>query len=245
MPWEKKLNIERLELSMSEIGKDVFLSALKTLYLDKISPDSTLADINNGIIQKDTNRDPLTKASYNSTILTVNSFDSSATIKNIDYDRLCKLENFMREKKHLAENTIVGNMRNVRTLISEAKKRGLVKEYEDSFRKGMYKIKPMKAREGFLSRDQLEELSNLQLAGNDKHTRDAFLVACYTGLRWSDITTLKTEHLSDGWIKKKIGKTKVWARVPYTMLFENELTDLANKYGSVEKLDLLWRLFTI
>lgn len=101
MLWEKKLNIERLELSMSEIGKDVFLSALKTLYLDKISPGSTLADINNGIIQKDTNRDPPTKASYNSTILTVNSLDSSATIKNIDYDWLCKLENFMRERNIL------------------------------------------------------------------------------------------------------------------------------------------------
>lgn len=104
-------------------------------------------------------------------------------------------------------------MRNVRTLISESKKRGLVKEYEDPFRKCMYKIKPMKASEDFLSRDQLEELSNLQLAGNDKHTRDAFLVACYTGLRWSDITTLKTEHLSDGWIKKK------WERQKFGFMF--------------------------
>lgn len=47
----------------------------------------------------------------------------------------------------------------------------------------------------YLTKEELNKLSEYQLSGRDKHYRDMFLVGCYTALRFSDYSRLKTEHI--------------------------------------------------
>lgn len=62
--------------------------------------------------------------------------------------------------------------------------------------------------------------------------RDAFLVGCYTGLRFSDIKTLRKEHFDKEWINKLMIKTQTIVNIPYTKLFDNKLSRIIEKYGN-------------
>lgn len=66
-----------------------------------------------------------------------------------------------------------------------------------------------------LTPDELKTLSNFTFK-NNKHSkaRDLYCFGCYTGLRFSDIASLRYEHLQNGYIVKNITKTKEVDRIP-------------------------------
>lgn len=47
-----------------------------------------------------------------------------------------------------------------------------------------------------------------------ERVRDIFIFGCYTGFRWSDLQTLRREHIKDGYFEKVIVKTKRMERSP-------------------------------
>jgi integrase len=53
----------------------------------------------------------------------------------------------------------------------------------------------MSGRDEFLTFKELKKIESLKLKGREKHIRDTFLFACYTGFRYSDLIELKTEDL--------------------------------------------------
>ena len=61
--------------------------------------------------------------------------------------------------------------------------------------------------------------------------RDAFLVGCYTGLRFSDITALRQSHINDGWLVIAMQKTKFTVEIPVATLFDGKMMGLVEKYG--------------
>jgi integrase len=79
----------------------------------------------------------------------------------------------------------------------------------------------------YLNQDELDLIYNLKL--NDKEletTRDLFIVGCETGLRYSDFSRLKSEHIGDDYIN--IFQTKVKAKV--VIPISNRLRLLIQKY---------------
>lgn len=94
-----------------------------------------------------------------------------------------------------------------------------------------FRIQQMVSRKGFLTEKQLHALERLSLTGKDETARDAFLLACYTGLRFSDIVTLRQDHISaDGWLTKEIVKTGFTVEIPTGELFNGKATELIAKY---------------
>lgn len=66
-----------------------------------------------------------------------------------------------------------------------------------------------------LDLDELKQLYSFQFDSKrlDK-ARDLFCFGCFTGLRFSDITSLRKEHVHKDSISKRINKTKQYDRIP-------------------------------
>lgn len=88
-------------------------------------------------------------------------------------------------------NTIVGRLRNFKSILNEAKRRKLISENPfDNF-----KIPAMTNKKGYLTKKDIKKLEDIELNGKENKIRNAFLFAIYTGLRFSDITSLKNENI--------------------------------------------------
>ena len=73
----------------------------------------------------------------------------------------------------------------------------------------------MEAKNGYVSEEKLEEIEKVEVSDREEISRDAFLVGCYTDLRFSDIKQLRSEHFNGEWIKKTMQKTKLEVCIPY------------------------------
>lgn len=102
--------------------------------------------------------------------------------------------NHLRQCKY-SVNTIAKHMKHLRTLTNEAIRQGYLSHNDYPFRN--YRIKTETKTHKFLLPSELQLLENLTIADKYpelKHILDAFLFCCYTGLRYSDFTSLSTEN---------------------------------------------------
>jgi integrase len=83
---------------------------------------------------------------------------------------------------------------------------------------------------------QLRMLENMKLEGKEDRVRDLFLVGCYTGLRFSDIRTLRQDHIEGDWIHKTTIKTGTEVWIPYRQVFLGKLQSILQKYGDIGRL---------
>jgi integrase len=65
-----------------------------------------------------------------------------------------------------------------------------------------------------LSLEELERIENLKLSGVTEQARDLFLIASFTGLRYSDVSNLSEAVISDGMIHMEQQKTRGEVVVP-------------------------------
>lgn len=83
-----------------------------------------------------------------------------------------------------------------------------------------YKLARQERTPDYLDEDELRRIVNFNSPlPRLEQTRDMFLFACYTGLAYIDVKTLRKEHLERDtygrmWIKKKRVKTGVLSRIP-------------------------------
>jgi integrase len=67
----------------------------------------------------------------------------------------------------------------------------------------------------YLSEEELFKIINLELRSEKlKVVRDNFCFACFTGLRYSDISKLKPENIKDDYLEIKTEKTRDFLRIP-------------------------------
>ena len=90
----------------------------------------------------------------------------------------------------------------------------------------------MVSKKGFLTKEEVTKLERLNLKGNEDKIRDAFLIGCYTGLRFSDIISLRPEHIKDGWLTKKMVKTGFIVEIPIAELFDGKMMVILKKYDN-------------
>ncbi len=84
-----------------------------------------------------------------------------------------------------------------------------------------------------LSFEQLEQLHALDLSANDhlKKVRDLFLIGAYTGLRFSDFTRIRPEHIQDHRGQKVIEITTQKTDQTVYIPLHPVLDDVLKKYG--------------
>ena len=158
-------------------------------------------------------------------------FRRGSLVTDIDYQYIVSYDKWLRDSG-IAHNTRISRLRLLRALLNEAKKRDII-----SFNPfDRFRIQQMVSKKGYITKEQLRKLENLSLWGTEDLVRDAFLVGCYTGLRFSDITTLRDEHLVNGWLTRNMSKTGFMVDIPVSTLFDGKLLKIVEKYGSISKL---------
>ena len=223
-------DIERVELEYIKRGVEVTLPILKEAVRAHISPAAKISEFGMQVVEQ-SDRKHLTKQNYQTLLNNMEKFRRGSLITDIDYQYIVSYDKWLRDSG-IAHNTRISRLRLLRALLNEAKKRDII-----SFNPfDRFRIQQMVSKKGYITKEQLRRLENLSLWGTEDLVRDAFLVGCYTGLRFSDITTLRDEHLVNGWLTRNMSKTGFMVDIPVSTLFDGKLLKIVEKYGSISRL---------
>ena len=168
-----------------------------------------------------------TKKNHLDTLRILKSYQASIEISSINSDYLLFLAKYMRDNCNLSTNTIAKHMKIIKKYLNEAKKKDLV--IKDAF--ANYKIHTEKTYREFLTEKELLKLEEykIQVEPNNE-VLNAFLFACYTGLRYSDVRTVTKQDINNinkkRWLIKKMKKTNFEVRVPLSTIFNGKALEL-------------------
>lgn len=217
--------IEDVELDYIKKGVDVNLPLLKEAVKSHLSPSAKLTDFGNEVVTQ-SERNILTKQNYKTLFNNLEKFKAGVRVTDIDYQFVVSYDKWLRDSG-IAHNTRISRLRLLRAVLNEAKNRDIIST--NPFER--FKIQQMVSKKGYITREQLHALEGMKLKGYDEIVRDAFLVGCYTGLRFSDITALRQYHIIGGWLVIAMQKTKFTVEIPIGQLFEGKMMAMVEKYG--------------
>lgn len=144
------------------------------------------------------------------------------TFNSIDYKFFQSFQNFLigRTKTDkegnvsslLNNNTIAKALSTLKTFLGYAKLHGVV--LNDSYRD--FKIKRESMEVIALTQTEFDTLYNFDLSDNKRlnNVRDVFCFSCVTGLRYSDLSQLRREHIKENEIQITVTKTKERLNIP-------------------------------
>lgn len=217
--------VEDVELEYIKKGVDVTLPLLKEAVKAHLSPSAKLTDFGQEVVGQ-SERNDLTKQNYRTLFNNLDKFKSGVLITDIDYQFVVSYDRWLRSSG-IAHNTRISRLRLLRAVLNEAKKRDIISV--NPFER--FRIQQMVSKKGYITKEQLQQLESMKLKGYECVVRDAFLVGCYTGLRFSDITALRQSHIKDGWLVIGMQKTKFTVEIPIASLFDGKMVSLVEKYG--------------
>lgn len=138
--------------------------------------------------------------------------------KDVDFDDFDKdlyneFVNYMITEKKYAINTYGRAVKFVKTVLNSATEQGYNSKQDF---KSAFKGVSEPSDSTYLTETELEAINKLDLSGNFKldRVRDLFLVGCWTGLRFSDFTTIRKEDINGDRIRIKTLKTKHKVVIP-------------------------------
>jgi integrase len=122
-----------------------------------------------------------------------------------------KFRSYMFDDKKYASNYFVKVIATLKTFMSWAEERG----FTDN--QNYKKFKATEKEVDIIALDDVELNMLLNCKYNTtrlEKVRDVFCFSCFTGLRLSDILSLKSEHIINGYLIKDIVKTRQKIRIP-------------------------------
>lgn len=226
--------LTRIEMEIICSHRECTPRKLREAWRNNLSRSALLSDFTESVIGPSSRKEN-TKASYRTLVKGLEEFVPGIRIKDINYDFLERWVNWQRDVKMMKPNTIIGRLKALRCLMNEAIKRDVLTVDEDPFK--AYTIGEMKANKEFLTNAELRRLERVAVPdGRYGHIRDAFLFCCYTGLRWSDFTSLKSAQLRNGMLTIDQLKTGHLVRIPLSDIFGGKAVAIVSRYRSLEAL---------
>ena len=115
-------------------------------------------------------------------------------------------EYLIKELK-LSSNSVGKNIQVIKLVMNEAVELGLCKNI--AYKSKRFLTIREKSDSIYLEKRELQEMEELDLSGHQKleNVRDLFLIGCYTGLRYSDYSTIKQEYIKNGYLEITQTKT--------------------------------------
>ena len=92
-----------------------------------------------------------------------------------------------------------------------------------------FKVPSAKTEEVYLNEKELDALSKLALTGRRAETRDAFLIASWTGLRHSDLAALNDSHIN--FEERKITIHSIKTSTKSVIPMNSKVIEILNRYG--------------
>jgi hypothetical protein len=155
---------------------------------------------------------------------------SDIPVRDIDHKFICNFEAYLSENYRYAHNILTHYLQNLRHIIHLA----IDAEYitKNPFVKFSLQVKhPDRA---FLSQEEIERIPRISTAKKIEQAKDIFLFCCFTGLSYSDVSTLTRQQIQpsfDGklWIKGKRQKTNIEYNIPLLNIPQAILKKYAEK----------------
>ena len=173
---------------------------------------------------------PRTIMSYTTTLNSLKEYEKSIKkhlkFSDINITFYNKYLKYLNDKKY-SVNTIGSHIKVIKVMMNIATNRDL-NEAKD-FTKTEFKTINEETQSIYLTIDELQKISNLDLSKNKRlePVRDMFLIACFTGLRFSDLKQLRKEHFYNDVIKIKTIKTGQTVTIP----LHATVREICNKYN--------------
>lgn len=160
-----------------------------------------------------------TKISNNAVANDIDSLEKGITLSELDRKFFIRFSDYLVIKR-LAQNSIRQKLGILRARLHDAVKEGLVRSMPE-----LSGISPklMKTEIEYLT---IDELRSMLATNAEECVKNPFLFCCFTGLRLSDIKTLKWSDIENNVISIRMEKTKEFVRVP---LSDNALLFLPDK----------------
>jgi site-specific recombinase XerD len=166
-------------------------------------------------------------------------FKKNILFEELNFELLKAFENYLTGKG-LAINTRKKYFQNIRAWVNLAINKDYMTLDKYPFR-NKFRLKTEETQRCFLSPEEIERIENLQFETQNTHlqkVKDMFLFACYTGLRFSDITAVSKDCLTtqDGnmWLAMKMQKTKNTIRIPLYLLHNGKPVELLQNHTRTE-----------
>ncbi len=138
------------------------------------------------------------------------------SLDRINYHFLDAFDIFLKSTVKVSSNTAWGYHKDFKRVLNNAVSMNLLSQ--NPYR--TYKVKSMESNRDFLTSEELKKIVQKKISIKRLAVvRDIFVFACYTGLSFSDIEKLGTEHLFNGedgekWIIIDRTKTLARCRIP-------------------------------
>lgn len=144
-------------------------------------------------------------------------------------------DRWLKEEKKLRINTIYKHHQHVNRFLRLASVKGLFPSERNPYQN--FRLKKEKGSRISLTAKEIQAIENLVVPVVEEDlqlVKDMFLFSCYTGLRFSDVDTLRLEHLVDGMgglcIQKKMEKVPKPVILPLEYLFDGKPKVILDKY---------------
>jgi site-specific recombinase XerD len=222
--------IEEIELDALLHNKDMTLSQLKNAVKSGTRASATLSEFVCAVIDPST-RSSQTKSAYHTLAREAERYDKGVTIESISHDWIERWRAVMKEEG-LSDNTIKGRLKELHCLTQEAIKRDLITD--DPFK--WITIGNMTAKKEFLTMNEMKKIEKVKLEGKEAAVRDLFMLGCWSGLRWSDLSTLEEAEISKGVLRKRMYKTNLDVTIPIATLFWGKGQEIIDRYQPITKL---------
>ena len=175
-------------------------------------------------------------------------FCPEVSFDEINYDLIKSFDLFLHKKRKkngdpLNLNTLGKHHKQVRKYISEAVKYRHIAIIDNPYSKSNsnFKIPSQPSESNYLTEEELKRFEELTFEKSEsllERCRDMFLIACYTGLRFSDVYRINPSHLFNTLegleLDYQAGKTKKFGQKFLHLLFGGKPQQIARKYMNVQ-----------
>jgi site-specific recombinase XerD len=146
---------------------------------------------------------------HNSTLRKLTEFKSNIQFKEINLDFIYQFEKFLIDKHDNNAGTIGTRMRNLQVYINLGISEGLMTE--NPFGKNKYKIQNSTSRIISVTVEERQKLIDYYFSPDipipQKNVLQGFLLSCFTGLRYSDLSRVSHDTISQNILRVKPIKT--------------------------------------
>jgi integrase len=199
----------------------------------------TFTDFVRSEIESDKTNAPATIVNKRTTFKALTEFKKVIQFDEVNFDFLKKFENYLITKG-LGTNTINKYFRHMRGWQNSAINKDYFELNKYAFRK--FKAPTKSTTREYLEPSEILKIENLEFTPENRHlqkVKDMFLFACYTGLRFSDISAIEKESIKqrDGgaWLEITMQKTSENIKLPLYLLHNGKPIELLNKYEKAER----------
>jgi integrase len=230
-----------LSITPKDLKPEFEKVVLKHKFFEELAPEQAevvglTAFIEKYILMSKSSKNPNTIKTYNSHLKMLKDFQTkkfkrTIEFKDVTLDFYLDLKGFMYQKKNYNDNTQNKHTGLLKFFLNEAAERKLNNTFE--YRYKSFSTARKEVESIYLNENEIDILIKLDLSANKRleKVRDLFVVGCFTGLRYSDLTTIIAENITNDekFFKIKTIKTEEYVEIP----IHSQVKKIMEKYRGI------------